>query len=57
MTGEEPSNLKYLPLTEFYSYGDSIITRLHTVTRGQRIRVMYPGRTYFTTDNTLWSVL
>ena len=57
MTDGKPPNPHYLPPTEFYSYGDGIITRLHTVTRGECMRVMYPGRTYFVTDNTLWSVV
>ena len=47
MSDGEPSNSEYLPLTEFYRYGDSIITRLHTVTCGECMRVMYLGRTYF----------
>jgi hypothetical protein len=57
MISEMPSNSYYLPPTEFYGYGASIITRLHTVTRGECIRVIYPGRSYFVTDNTLWGVV
>ena len=57
MIGVEPSSSKYLPITEFYRYGDSAVVRIYDVSGTQRIRVLRPNTTRFITDNTLWSVL
>lgn len=57
MTDAAPLPSAYLPITEFYRYGDSAIVRLFDTDDAQRIRVLRPNTKRFITDNTLWSVL